>query len=86
MEDLPKAPSWKMQNISINGFKTTKPVTLFYCDPLECVEVLLRNPVFEGKWDFVPRRIYKDPEHQNRLYGEWMTSDSAWAAQVRFSH
>jgi len=74
-----------MQEISITGYETTKPVALFYRDPLECIQALLRNPIFEGKWDFTPRRIYDGPNRQNRLYGKWMTSDGAWAAQVDFT-
>jgi hypothetical protein len=82
MDLLPKAPGWKMQDVSIDGYRTMKPVALFYRDPLECIQVLLQNPIFEGKWDFTPRKIYSDSDRQNRLYGEWMTSDGAWATQV----
>jgi hypothetical protein len=82
MDHVPKAPEWKMQDIPLEGYDTVKPVVLFYRDPLECIQALLRNPVFEGKWDFIPRRIYDDANRQNRLYSEWMTSDGAWAAQV----
>lgn len=82
MEDLPKAPAWKMQEISLDGYETAKPVTLFYCNPLECVQVLLQNPTFEGKWAFITRQVYKDPDQQNCVYGDWMTSDGAWSAQV----
>ncbi|KAF9781501.1 hypothetical protein BJ322DRAFT_1111424 [Thelephora terrestris] len=81
MEDLPKAPAWKMQNISLNGYETAKPVVLFYRDPLECIQLLLRTPIFDGRWDFTPRQIYEDSDRQNRVYGKWMTSDGAWAAQ-----
>lgn len=62
MEDLPKAPAWKMQEISIDGYRTAKPIVLFYRDPLECIQALLRNPIFEGKWDFTSRRVYTDPD------------------------
>lgn len=82
MDQLPKAPEWKMQDISIDGCCSSKPITLFYRDPLECIQALLRNPIFEGKWDFNPRRVYNGPDQQNQLYSEWMTSDGAWAAQV----
>ena len=85
MEDLPKAPAWQMQDIPIDGYETAKPVVLFYRNPLECIQALLQNPIFEGKWDFTPRRTYEDPGRQNRIYSEWMTSDGAWAAQVRVS-
>lgn len=84
MEDLPKAPEWRMMDITIDGYPTVKPMVLFYRDPLECAQALVRNPIFEGMWNFIPRRIYQDPDRQNRIYGEWMTSDGAWAAQVCF--
>jgi hypothetical protein len=82
MDDLPKAPMWKMQDISLDGYRTAKPIVLFYRDPLECIQVLLQNPTFEGKWSFSARRVYNDPDQHNRVYGDWMTSDGAWSAQV----
>jgi hypothetical protein len=82
MEDLPDAPKWKMQEISLNGYQTAKPIVLFYRDPLECIQVLLRNPTFEGRWTFSSQRLYKDPSKQSLVYGDWMTSDGAWSAQV----
>ena len=85
MDHLPKAPEWKMQDVSIDGYRTTKPIVLFYRDPMECIQALLQNPIFEGRWDFTPRRIYDSPDRQNRLYSEWMTSDGAWTAQVGIS-
>ena len=85
MEDLPRAPVWKMQEISLNGYETVKPITLFYRDPLECIQVLLQNPTFEGRWAFTARRVYRDPSCENRVYSEWMTGDGAWSAQVSIS-
>ena len=85
MEDLPKAPVWKMQQVSLNGYETAKPVVLFYRDPLEVIQALLRNPIFEGKWAFTVRRVYRDSNQQNRIYGNWMTRDGAWSAQVSIS-
>jgi hypothetical protein len=82
MDQLPEAPKWKMQDIVLKGYGTAKPVVLFYHDPLECIQALLWNPGFEGKWDFTPQRVYNYPNHQNRIYSEWMTSDGAWATQV----
>ena len=82
MEDLPKAPEWKMQTISLNGYETAKPIVLFHRDPLEIIQALLRNPLFEGKWTFTARRVYQDLAQQNRIYGDWTTGNSAWSAQV----
>lgn len=86
MDQLPKGPEWKMQDILMDGYRTVKPVTLFYRDPLECIQALLQNPIFEGKWAFTPQRIYDNLDRQNRLYSEWVTSDGAWAAQVGSLH
>jgi hypothetical protein len=82
MEDLPQAPKWRMQEISLNGYQTAKPILLFFRDPLECIQALLRNPTFEGKWTFSSRRVYEGPGQQNRIYGDWMTGEGAWSAQV----
>ena len=82
MEDLPKVPEWKTQVISLNGYETVKPVVLFYRDPLEIIQALLQNPIFKGKWAFTARKVYEDAGRQNRIYGDWMTSDGAWSAQV----
>ena len=65
MNNTPKAPEWKMQDVPIKGYETTKPVVLFYQDPLECVQALLHNPIFEGKWDFTPWKVYDNPDCQN---------------------
>ena len=71
-----------MQEISLNGYQTVKPLVLFYRDPLECIQALLRNPTYEGKWSFTARRVYEDANRQSRVYGDWMSGDGAWSAQV----
>lgn len=83
LDELPKAPEWKAQDILFDGYQTEKPITLFYRNPLEIIQALLQNPIYEGQWDFTPRRTYDGPDCKNRIYSEWMTSDSAWSAQVR---
>jgi hypothetical protein len=65
IEDLPEAPIWKMQEVSIIRYETTKPVVVFYRDPLECVQALLQNPIFESKWNFTPRWVYEDLSWEN---------------------
>ena len=71
-----------MQEISLNGYQTVKPLVLFYRDPLECIQALLRNPTYEGKWSFTARRVYENANRQSRVYGDWMSGDGAWSAQV----
>ena len=76
---------WKMQLVSLDRYETAKPIVLFYRDLLEIIQVLLQNPIFEGKWAFTAQQVYQDPDRQNHIYGDWMTSDGAWSAQVSVS-
>jgi hypothetical protein len=65
------------------GYKTKDPLVFYYRDPTECIEFLLKNPLFSGKIDYYPR---KDFDHTgNRVYSEWISSDGAWDLQVRTS-
>ena len=86
MVDLPKVPTWKMQDISFTGYKTAKPIVLFYRNPLECIQALLQNPTFEGKWTFSTQQVYDDSSRQNHVYSDWMSGDRAWSAQVSTSY
>lgn len=85
MDELPKAPEWKAQDIKLDGFQTAKPITLFYHNPIECIQALLQNPIYEGQWDFTPWHVYDKSDCQNQIYSEWMTTDGAWSAQVHIS-
>lgn len=59
-------------------------MTLYYHDPLECVEFLFSNSLFAGRMDYSPRQLYKTAEKLEQVYNEWMTADSAWEMQVSF--
>jgi len=50
------------------------------CDPLECIESTLKNPLFSGQIQYVPRMEHDS--NGKRRYNEWMTSDGAWDMQV----
>ena len=54
---------------------------LFYQDPMECIEFILKNPLFSGKIDYQPRQDFDSSG--GRVYGEWISSDGAWDLQVR---
>jgi hypothetical protein len=75
-------PQWKSQEIIFSGHPTKMPMMLYYRDSLECVEHLFANPLFSGRIDFQPRKVYKNAEKLVRVYSEWMTSDGAWEMQV----
>ena len=54
---------------------------LFCQDPMECIEFILKNPLFSGKINYQPRQDF-DPSG-GRMYSEWISSDGAWDLQVR---
>jgi len=79
---LPSVPEWKFKIITLTGHATKEPMLLFYRDALDCVEYLFGNPVFTGKIDFCPVRLYRNSEQTIRMYTEWMTGNAAWQMQV----
>lgn len=58
-------------------------MVLYYRDPLECIEFLLKNPLLKDHLELTPKKIFRDGK---RVFGEWITSDGAWLMQVGFSH
>lgn len=58
-------------------------MTLYYRDPIECVEFLFGNPLFADHMEYVPEKLYTAADKLKRVYAGWMTSDSAWEMQVR---
>ena len=78
---LPSGPAWKSTTITIPGYKTKDPLVLFYRDPMECIEFVLKNPLFSGKIDYQPRQDFDSSGGQ--VYSEWISGDGAWDLQVR---
>ena len=83
VELLPTGPKWQYR-IMQTAAPTKSPVRLFYRDTVECLKALFQHPLFHDKLDLVPRRVYRTAERLVRVYSEWMTSDGAWAMQVRY--
>jgi hypothetical protein len=48
---------------------------------MECIEFLLKNPLFSGKIEYQPRQDFSPSG--GRVYSEWIASDGAWDLQVR---
>lgn len=80
-EILPSGPAWKSKTITYEGFPTKTPLILYYRDPLQCIEFLLKNPLIKDHLDLIPKKTFRDGR---RVIGEWITSDGAWAMQVNF--
>lgn len=62
------------------GYTTKDPLVLYYRDPIECIEFLMKNPLFSGRIHYQPRQDFD--RSGNRVYSEWITSDGAWDLQV----
>lgn len=82
VEILPPGPAWKGK--AFPASQPTKLVpTLFWRDPIECVQAIYHNPTFHGHIHLTPHRVYQDANRALRQFGEWISGDAAWKFQVR---
>ena len=81
-ELLPKGPEWKSLSIT-PVYPTKNKIQLFYRDPVECLQMLMRNPLLKDHLEFEPFHIFKTAEKLMRIYTEWLSGDMAWSMQVR---
>ena len=81
VELLPTGPKWLSTTVTIPGYRTEDPITLYYRDSVECVKSILHCPLFAGQIKFIPTLHYT--KAGTRTYGDWITSDGAWWLQVR---
>ncbi|KAF8123991.1 hypothetical protein EV363DRAFT_1085545, partial [Boletus edulis] len=51
-EILPKTSPWKCHVIDTSPHQTKSPTRLFYCDTMECLEMLLSTLLFGNSIDF----------------------------------
>ncbi|KAJ7821497.1 hypothetical protein B0H13DRAFT_2241738 [Mycena leptocephala] len=82
IESLPSGPAW-MSVPWKTTYPTKKPLTLYYRDPLECIQNLLANPLVQDFIQFTPFRLWKTAERLMRVYTEWLSGDVAWGMQDR---
>lgn len=76
---LPGAPKWKARRVEVPGGETHEDLFFVYRDGLECLLWLISNPVWQGRFDFKPRRDFCDGE---RVYSDPMSGNLAWEIQV----
>lgn len=82
MEVLPDVPPWKCKAIALPGYETVEPIRLYYRDTEACVRHLFSNPIFKGKIDLAPFKLY-DHRTKIRRYGTMLSAD--WANLVQAS-
>lgn len=78
---LPSGPPWKSLPIRPT-VPTKRAVSLYYRDPVECLQALLSHPLFERHISFVPRKVWSTAARLVRVYDEWLSGDHAWELQV----
>ena len=61
---------------------TKAPVSLYYRDPIKCLESLMRNPLHADVMEFEAYRLYQNAEKLVRVYAEWLSGESVWQMQV----
>ncbi|KAJ7703454.1 hypothetical protein B0H16DRAFT_1347131 [Mycena metata] len=80
IEILPKGPEWKAKAWQTQ-YPTKHPLTVYYRDPLECLQYLLRNPLIKDHINFTPFRLWANADKLMRIYTEWLSGDVAWNMQ-----
>ena len=78
---LPAGPLWKC-TLRKTVYPTKHPINLFYRDAIECVQLLMNNPLLKEALQFEPLRVFKTAEKLMRIYSEWRTGNVAWKMQV----
>jgi hypothetical protein len=84
-ELLPKGPVWQCK-VWKTVYPTKKELTLFYRDPLECIQSILHNPLMKDHLELKPLRIFESASRAMRIYTEWLTGNAAWSMQVSPLH
>lgn len=57
-------------------------MTVYWRDPIQCLQALFHNPLVADHLDMTPFREFKTAEKLVRVYTEWMSGDAAWEMQV----
>jgi len=81
VEELPSGPHWKSITMK-TAVPTKSPIVIYYRNPVECLQSLLRNPLFKDHISFCPYCLYKSAAKTTRTYTEWLSGDAAWNMQV----
>jgi hypothetical protein len=58
------------------------PLSLYWRDPVACLESILHNPLIADHVGMVPFQLFKSAEKLMRVYTEWLSGDRAWDIQV----
>ncbi|KAJ3567001.1 hypothetical protein NP233_g6648 [Leucocoprinus birnbaumii] len=79
-EILPSGPEWFCKEI-VPKIPTSLPLSLYYRNPVECLQALLRNPLIKDHFHFQPFRLFEQAKSTMQVYTEWLSGESAWEMQ-----
>lgn len=80
---LPAIPQWKYQAIPTHPrYPSKNPLFLYYRDPIECLQHIMRNPLVQDSLNFTPLQIFDTAAKTMRVYESWLSGDRAWTMQV----
>ena len=82
IEQLPPSPRWKATTLDVRGFETRSPLTLFWRDAAECVQLIFGNPILAESMEYAPYRIYNSSRKLKQFFAGTMTGEWAWNTQV----
>ena len=85
-EILPLGPSWKSKPWPTVLPTKQKKLFLYYRDPIDCLQSILHNPLFQDYIQFDPFQLFWSAEGAMRVYTEWLSGDAAWEMQVCIRH
>ncbi|KAG8918464.1 hypothetical protein FRC02_002356 [Tulasnella sp. 418] len=66
-----------------NGDSLSEVVEMWAWNPLECIQELLENPLFEDHLKYKPQRTFTSATRQCRVYDEMWNSDWWWETQEK---
>ena len=69
-----------------NSLSDKQKLSLYYRDPIDCLQSILHNPLFQDYIQFHPFQLFWSAEGAMRVYTEWLSGDAAWEMQVCNRH
>ena len=80
-EMLPTGPKWKYESIAPK-YPTKRKITLYYRDPIECLQSLVHSPLLKDYIEFWPMQLFESSQKLMRVYTEWLSGNAARFMQV----
>ena len=78
---LPKVPEWKCKPW-MTKYPTKTKVSLYYQDPIECIQSLMFSLLLKDHIHFTPLWVFDTAAKTMHIYNEWRMGDTAWSMQV----